>query len=106
MAHSGWVSAPRAPLRHRAPKFHLRGDFIFKVALSRDSRFQPLGSWLDLGLSSCPLVDSRLASRRLALVCKLPLILGDLRHLSRTNQYPLAADLQRQAPTPIELAHR
>jgi len=32
---------------------------------------------LDLGLSSCPRIDSRLASRRLALVCKLPLILND-----------------------------
>ena len=59
-----------------------------------------------LGLSSCPLVDSRLASRRLALVCKLPLIPNDLRRLLQTNQYPLAADLQRQAPTFIELVHR
>jgi len=46
---------------------------------------------LDLGLSSCPLFDYRLASRRLALVCKLPLILGTLQCVSRTNQYPLGA---------------
>jgi len=39
------------------------------------------------------------------LVCKLPLILDDLRHLSRANQYPLAADHLRQAPTSIELTH-
>jgi len=40
------------------------------------------------------------------MVCKLPLILSNLRCFSRTNQYPLAADRLRQAPTSIELVHR
>lgn len=76
-------------------------SFIAGAAAVRCSPFQSHDSRLDLGLSRCPLFDSRLASRRLALVCKLPLILSDLRRLSRTNQYPLAADLLRQAPTSI-----
>jgi len=77
LSHPGWVSAPRAPLRHRAPRFHFGFCPTFKVTLSRGVDFGLSAPELDLGLSSCPLVDSRLASRRLALVCKLPLILSD-----------------------------
>jgi len=56
-------------------------SFIAGAAAIHCNRFQSHGSWLDLGLSSCPLFDYRLASRRLALVCKLPLILSPLRCL-------------------------
>jgi len=79
-------------------------SFIAGAVAIHCNRFQSHGSWLDLGLSSCPLFDYRLASRRLALVCKLPLILSDLHRFSRTNQYPLAADHLRQAPTSIGLS--
>jgi len=41
---------------------------------------------------------------RLALVCKLPLILNDSRRLCQANQYPLAALRQHQAPRPIEFS--
>jgi len=77
-------------------------SFIAGAAAVHCSRFQSHGSWLDLGLSSCPLFDYRLASRRLALVCKLPLILSNLRHLKSDESVSPGC----QPPTPGSHIHR
>lgn len=77
-------------------------SFIAGAAAIRCNRFQSHGSWLDLGLSSCPLFDSRLASRRLALVCKLPLILSNLRCLKSDESVSPGC----RPPTPGSHIHR
>ena len=77
-------------------------SFIAGAAAIHCNRFQSHGSWLDLGLSSCPLFDYRLASRRLALVCKLPLILSNLRYFKSDESVSPGC----RPPTPGSHIHR